>query len=1669
MKQKAISIIASVSLFFSLLLQAVSPVVVSADEAGSSALLVNPGFESELINNEIHGWSIDSSVVGNGTIEISTAYAKSGTQSLLFEDTNNKSSGARFRVLSNEITAQENDKVTFDVHVYKAEAKDQSHGIQPVIFYYDAAGNTTKTNDFVQYGAAAVPVGSWHKLTVTGVVPQNTAYIKVGLYSGDVSLTKVYMDDAHVVIESEQPEPPTPTASPEPTSPSVPSEIPSTDLINADLESELVNDTILGWSIDSGLEGNGSMSISTAYAKSGTQSLLFEDTNNASSGARFRVLSNAITVQENDTVTFDVHVYKAEAKDQSHGIQPVIYYYDAAGNTTKTNDFVQYAATAVPVGIWQKLTVTGVVPADTAYIKVGLYSGDISLTKVYMDDAAISIDPEIPTPTYHDMIFNPGFEEDLVNGVIPGWSLAAGTEGTIELNEQIVKSGSSSLYFKDSNNEKNTRVISEPFAIEGGKTIIAEASVYVISQTHNIVLEFYYYDENGVQLGFNQTLFSSNTLGSNKWSVMKLQTDVPANAVSARIGFNSGEISLTEAYFDDISTMTLAEEEPLDRQYQAPVDLGDMVYVNLGQAAAIQSNANGENEVYFITNGDPGTFYAVDLETGKYLFSEVIPHTEATWAITIGEDKNVYFSGTGDGILYRYLPTEKRIEKLGYNTADNWVWDLEMIDDKVYGGTYNPSTDGKVFEYNTTTGQFRNYGVVGTGQNYVRGIAVDEQYIYAALGTTIELKKIDRVTGEITEVIVPGYSGNTGTAGDVYLINDKIFFSSSTQNMVVIDKETLEIDKTFLHQAMISEPDPNDSNLIYYVYAKKMYQYDMEAKTITLVELPYDLPDTPRYKDFAWITLNSGEKANETVLAVITQYGETMLIDPESGWIKYINLEIAANSVSIQAMEHGPDGRIYMGGYQRGMSIYNPFTDGIDVNIPNFAQPEGIGFMNDYVYYGTYVSAVMYKYDPKQEAEMNVNPSLVFDIEHQDRPFAITSGDNKLFVGTVPDYGYLGGALAIYDEATDTWEQYNHEQFAINQSVMSLAYRNGLLFGGTTVWGGLGINPTEEEAVIFAWDTERNEVVKQIKLSELGLSIDETPRMIGSISFGPDGLLWGVVDGTIFALNVDDINSPEIVKSKMIFPSLYNTSKWLAYELEWAPDGMIYTTLGRKLIALDPDTLQFKVLDETFTNEMTIGIDGSIYYAPGAKTFMYRIAIPETDATLSALAVNGTPIANFSPGVLTYEVATKEQLEITATATQSGAIVEIINNEDGSASVYVTGTDGKSSLIYRISAVDPVDPTPTPTPKPNPDNNNGSGEGDHTGVQQVTDSELLSPVDGIVTIKLGEGKSEAVFPRQASKLLKSDVQIQGAQGNILLTKEALAQFEAASDGAFALNLLQAKVKAEEFAGAYGATISAASTPIKLEFKSKQTDGNEVSIDFIQDVQLQLNIDHEANKDLTAIYQVLSDGSLVYVGGTIKDGVITAAITAPGTYIALTFDKQYDDVPENHWAFAAIQQASLQLVAQGVNTSQFAPNESITREEFVTLIVRALGLELKDSETKFADVALDSSYATYIAAAHKAGLINGKGNDSFDPRSTISREEMAVVLLRAYQHANGEASAAAQHSFADEHEMSHWAKANISLAYELGLIQGLGNNRFAPQAELTRAEATQAIMNLLLNE
>lgn len=1123
-------------------------------------------------------------------------------------------------------------------------------------------------------------------------------------------------------------------------------------MTNPGFEEDLAEGKIPGWSQVEGTEGT--IELSTAQYRSGGKSLYFMD---SSDTKKLSVMSNPATVTGGAiTVGKD---YKAKAYayviSQVNSLTFEVHFLDGEG--TKINStFVNFKSAKETDPLvkeqWSLMEVPFTVPEGTASVKIYFTcGGNTGQNKIeaYLDDVSIEEKVAAPVEDIPEEIQNAGFESALVEGKIPSWSVASGTAGTIEISATS-NTGTKGLYFYDNSGTAGLRVISDKFKVSAGESYTAKAYVNVVSQSHNIVYEIYYYNNNDVQVGVKQELFGELALGKNKWTQMRVSTTAPSEATYARVAFYSGGVSITEAYFDDVIFEMLPKETPIDRTYEAPVDLGDMVRVNLGQAGAIQKNSLGENEIYFHSNGLPGTFTVLDGETGIKKFSEAIPNSEALWAITIGADKNVYFVGTGDGVLYRYLPEEKRIEKIGANPSDSWVWDLEASPDgKIYGGTFEDKGNGKVFEYDINTNTFRNYGTIMEGQDYVRGLAVDGDYIYAALGTNVHLVKIHRETGEKTEIPIAGYTGTTGTMADVFIVNNKILASVSTINMVVMDKETYEIEHTFQYSNMISEPYPENENLIFYKYGTKLYQYDFSTKTSTEIQLDYPLPDTLRVKDMTWIEIKNGEKAGKTVLAMVTQYGEYILYDPVDNWLSFIELEIDSQPVRIQALKSWKkDGKLYLGGYQRGMSIYNPFTDKTEVNISSFAQPEGIGFLNDNVYYGTYVSAIMYRYNPTKKVVLNSNPELVYDIgSHQDRPFAIASGDDKLFVGTVADYGLLGGVLAIYDEAADTWVQYDN--VVEDQAIIGLAYKDGLLYGGTTIWGGLGSVPTQTQAKIFVWDVASGKKIEEFTPNIPG--IDEVPKMIGELSFGPDGNLWGVVDGTIFAM---DVTTKEIVKSKVIMPSVYNTSKWKPYHIEWSPDGMLYTTLSRKLLVIDPETLAYKVIYDGFVNDMTIGTDGSIYFAPEAGTSLSRILVPETDATLSSITINGTSIKDFSPGKLEYNSPLSSGATVQVTTTQNGAATDIITTST-KTQILVFGTDGKSSLIYTINWN--VDDT---------DNSGGTGGGGKPPMVETPNNSTKEPVIRVEETQTTEG--------DITTTVKTTVETD-YKGNVITTTEIVSK------------------------------------------------------------------------------------------------------------------------------------------------------------------------------------------------------------------------------------------------------------------------------------------------------
>ena len=141
-----------------------------------------------------------------------------------------------------------------------------------------------------------------------------------------------------------------------------------------------------------------------------------------------------------------------------------------------------------------------------------------------------------------------------------------------------------------------------------------------------------------------------------------------------------------------------------------------------------------------------------------------------------------------------------------------------------------------------------------------------------------------------------------------------------------------------------------------------------------------------------------------------------------------------------------------------------------------------------------------------------------------------------------------------------------------------------------------------------------------------------------------------------------------------------------------------------------------------------------------------------------------------------------------------------------------------------------------------------------------------------------------------------------------------------------------------------------------------------------------------------------------------------------------------------------------------------PGGQITRAEVATIFFRLLTDDVRDENltktNRYSDVAATSWYNTAVSTLSSMGIITGYPDGTFRPNAAITRAEFAAIAARF--DSNGDKTAA---KFSDI--ATHWAKDEISIAYNNGWITGYPDGTFGPQRDITRAEA-MTLVNRVLN-
>ncbi|NCB43471.1 MAG: hypothetical protein EOM59_12760 [Clostridia bacterium] len=231
---------------------------------------------------------------------------------------------------------------------------------------------------------------------------------------------------------------------------------------------------------------------------------------------------------------------------------------------------------------------------------------------------------------------------------------------------------------------------------------------------------------------------------------------------------------------------------------------------------------------------------------------------------------------------------------------------------------------------------------------------------------------------------------------------------------------------------------------------------------------------------------------------------------------------------------------------------------------------------------------------------------------------------------------------------------------------------------------------------------------------------------------------------------------------------------------------------------------------------------------------------------------------------------------------------------------------------------------------------------------------------------------------------------------------------------------------------------------------------------------------DASKITTSIV-VNPDGSTRHVPTQIivVDGVYYAVINSltNSTYAVIWHPYEFKDII-SHWAKASINNMGSRMVVSGVSEGIYEPDRNMTRAEFATIIVKALGLVPGEGTKVFNDVRNSDWFCGYVKTAAEYSVIAGYNNGNFGPQDLITREQAMTMIARAMVITRLESDLQPENiskvlaNYTDNGSISGYAINSIAECVKVGVVSGRTKTSIAPKERITRAEVAVIVERLL---
>lgn len=546
-----------------------------------------------------------------------------------------------------------------------------------------------------------------------------------------------------------------------------------------------------------------------------------------------------------------------------------------------------------------------------------------------------------------------------------------------------------------------------------------------------------------------------------------------------------------------------------------------------------------------INIGNPLDIVATNPLSGKTdIFSSPLSTEIGAWGMTVGADGQVYIGTLPSAHIMRVDWDQHKLVDLGApSPTEQYIWGLTLgSDKKLYGGTY-PSA--KLIRFDPVTQKSEDLGRMSETENYARSVAADDKgFVYVVIGSV----KPDLVAYEIA----------TGQHRSILPAGQSIIWDSSP---------IVRGDDGFVYANLLGK-------------WKRLNGWDV-APSVQPTIRPLQLPD-----------------------------GRTVSYDGSRVVVHNTNGKTEEHATGYNGKEHnifrialGPDNRIY-GNTKMPIRFFWADPKGRSLKeIANYGGGEFYSFATwkdrliGAAYFG--LSPIM-SYHPDQTwkpgATRQDNPwKIHYKGEHTGwRPMSMIAGPlDKVYIGAISDYGQLGGPLCVFDPETGKIDQYMN--IIQDQSVSALAaLPNGMIIGGTTIYGGLGINATQTDAKFFMWNPQsREKYFETIPVPKQGT--------IDALAIGNSGIVYGFAGDTMF---VFDPTQQKIIRTtpNILGKVIYNA-------VAAGPQGKLYGLTSKGIFTIDELTHDIK-LQATYPGGISGGFairGNEIFFTQGPQLLSYQL------------------------------------------------------------------------------------------------------------------------------------------------------------------------------------------------------------------------------------------------------------------------------------------------------------------------------------------------------------------------------------------------------------------------------------------------------------------------------